>query len=158
MVKIKNKHLLESLTEKADDVSFKIDASAFASAGISFQYLLYQRLCRLETCAMCKKLGVTKGDVYPLPKERDMIRTIGKHCFKQEGYLNSFMTLSEAVFLLLIRNGNRPLSATQVIKDLAEIWSDIIHLKNISASNVVNTLSEDNSYCIAVIKSEEPSD
>lgn len=129
-----------------ENPSYIIDRQLLRANDISFQYLLYSRLCRSGECDLCVKHSPTEV-IAPLPSAPDLARYIGSHCFKQEEYPNPETSLLEIVFLLLVKS-KRSLTLDDIEQKLLAVWKNNVYIKNRSRSNIMKVLDAPNTYGI----------
>lgn len=115
----------------ADLPHFQIDPSWFAENGLSFESIVRDR-----TCASCRpKLGQLSDERVPIfdPKTgrmhmesqkvtfgSDPIKLISDHCGHAPNYITRDMPTLEAVFRVLLANGNRPSTLPTIREQLTE--------------------------------------
>lgn len=128
-----------------DDAKYSIDIKAFEAAGRSFQYTVYNRMSERGMA----QLGGTATEVpksFGTPSE--IMKIVASICAKEPDYLLPGTPISEAVFRLLIANGNRPMSLVDIQTGLASAWASVIYLKNLSDEVVQRMLDMSNEYFI----------
>ena len=131
---------------EGENPSYNIDKQLLKANDISYQYLLYSRLCRRGECESCGKYSPTEV-IAPLPSAPDLVRSIGSHCFKQEDYPNPESSLLEIVFLLLVKS-KRSLTLDDIEAKLLAVWKNNVYIKNRSRSNIMKVLDAPNTYAI----------
>ncbi len=128
-----------------DDVKYSIDIKGFDAAGRSFPYAVYTRMSERGMA----QLGGTATELpssFGTPSE--MMKIVASICSKEPDYLLPGTPISEAVFRLLIANGNRPMSLLDVQTGLASAWASVIYLKNLSDEVVQRMMDMPNEYYI----------
>lgn len=127
------------------EAKYSIDIKGFDASGRSFQYAVYTRMSERGMA----QLGGSETEV---PKEfgtpSEMMKIVSSICSKEPDYLLPGTPISEAVFRLLIANGNRPMSLIDVQSGLATAWASVIYLKNLSDEVVQRMLDTPNEYFI----------
>lgn len=127
------------------DAKYSIDIKKFDAAGRSFQYAVYTRMSERGMA----QLGGTSTE---LPKSfgtpSEIMKIVASICSKEPDYLLPGTPISEAVFRLLIANGNRPMTLVDVQSGLATAWASVIYLKNLSDEVVQRMLDSSNEYFI----------
>ena len=127
------------------DARYSIDIKAYDASGRSFQYAVYTRMSERGMA----QLGGTTTD---LPKSfgtpSEIMKIVASICSKEPDYLLPGTPISEAVFRLLIANGNRPMTLMDVQTGLASAWASVIYLKNLSDEVVQRMLDMPNEYFI----------
>lgn len=127
------------------DAKYSIDIKAFEGSGRSFQYAVYTRMSERGMA----QLGGTvteMPDSFGTPSE--IMKIVASICSKEPDYLLPGTPISEAVFRLLIANGNRPMTLVDVQSGLATAWASVIYLKNLSDEVVQRMLDTQNEYYI----------
>lgn len=73
---------------------------------------------------------------------------------KEEDYLLPDTPLKEALFRLILANGNKPMSAAQISYTLSERWAMSPYPRNLSPFVINRLLENSGNYCIVPV--EEP--
>ena len=127
------------------DAKYQVDIKAFEGSGRSFQYSVYTRMSERGMA----QLGGTATEMpesFGTPSE--IMKIVGSICSKEPDYLLPGTPISEAVYRLLIANGNRPMSLLDIQTGLASAWASVIYLKNLSDEVVQRMLDSQNEYFI----------
>ena len=130
---------------QVEDAKYSIDIKGFEAAGRSFPYTVYNRMSE-------RGMAQLGGTATELPKSfgtpSEMMKIVASICAKEPDYLLPGTPISEAVFRLLIANGNRPMSLVDIQTGLASAWASVIYLKNLSDEVVQRMLDMSNEYFI----------
>ena len=133
------------------EVWYVIDPEWYARHGVEFAYTV-----RLRRCADCAESGfLPKGTTkrrskksapdVDLPWKVEMV-SIGACCATKAGYLTTGTSILEAVFRLLLQNGNQPLSVQELYAGIKESWASLEYLRNTSTATMRRMLDRQNSY------------
>lgn len=127
------------------DAKYTIDIKAFEAAGKSFPYAVYTRMSE-------RGMAQLGGSADQMPESfgtpSEMMKIVGSICSKESDYMLPGTPISEAVFRLLIANGNRPMTLVDIQTGLASAWASVIYLKNLSDDVVQRMLDSPNEYFI----------
>ena len=138
--------LLTGTTTPIDpDAKYQIDIKAYDAAGRSFQYAVYTRMSE-RGMAQLGGSATEMPESFGTPSE--MMKIVSSICAREPDYLLPGTPISEAVFRLLIANGNRPMSLLDIQTGLASAWASVIYLKNLSDEVVQRMLDSQNEYFI----------
>ena len=124
------------------DTLYTINPEWYENHGISLSLVVHQR-----RCAECqayeawtesqKKGGRGKNSANNWQKE---MREIIKSCSKKPDYIHSKTPMVEAVFRLLLKNGNRPMSVTQIGENIGATWALGMSTRSLSTSTLERVL------------------
>ena len=73
-----------------------------------------------------------------------------KSCSKKDDYITSKTPMVEAVFRLLLKNGNRPIAVTQIGEIIESTWALGMSPRSLSNSTLERVLIFQTSYGIQV--------
>ena len=104
-----------------DDVLYVIDERAYEDAGESYLFKVWQRLCWSGECRLCRRYPDGKP-VVPGRTTQTSIYNAAKTCPSKVQFITTGMSLLEAVFRILIVNGNRPMKFSEIVAGLQEFW------------------------------------
>jgi hypothetical protein len=124
---------------------YSIDIKGFEAAGRSFTYSVYSRM---SPRGMAQLGGSADEIPSSLGTPSEMMKIVASICSKEPDYLLPGTPISEAVFRLLLANGNRPMKLMDIQTGLATAWSSVIYLKNLSDEVVQRMLDAGNEYFI----------
>jgi hypothetical protein len=139
------KAALEEETEQQEQPYYAIDVRAFESSGKSFAYAVYTRMSER---GMAQVGGAPDQLPQPLGSPNEYMKIIAAVCSKEPDFLLPGTPISEAVFRLLLANGNKPMSLQQIQTGLTSAWASVIYLKNLSDEVVRRMLDQPNEYFI----------
>ncbi|MBI21090.1 MAG: hypothetical protein CL780_02435 [Chloroflexi bacterium] len=123
---------------------YKINIEEFESRGSSFSYAIYNRMSE-EGKGEANNLF--EGIPIDISLGNKLMKIISDICSKNDEYILPGTTVSEAIFRILIANQNEPLSVLDIHSRLANAWSSVIYLKNLSENVVTRVLEGPSSYC-----------
>jgi hypothetical protein len=130
---------------RVEDAKYNIDIKGVEAAGRSFPYAVYTRMSER---GMAQLGGTAVEPPRSLGTASEMMKIVASICSKEPDYLLPGTPISEAVFRLLIANGNRAMSLLDVQAGLASAWESVIYLKNLSDDVVERMLDMPNEYFI----------
>jgi hypothetical protein len=116
---------------------FVVDFDAMEAAGKSPVHVIKSRMC-----ADAQK----KADAGL--KLKDCLKLISSECGGKGDFIGPATPLSEAVFRLILRANNRPLSIREIQDGLTEAWAGVIYMKDLSEELLTRLLGGSNSYFI----------
>ena len=76
----------------------------------------------------------------------EFMKIISEKCSKNDQYVLPGTAISEAIFRILIAIQNQPMSILDIHSKLANVWSSVIYLKNLSETVVIRVMEGDNQY------------
>lgn len=127
------------------DAKYSINIKGYDASGRSFQYAVYTRMSER---GMAQLGGTTTEHPKSFGTPSEIMKIVASICSKEPDYLLPGTPISEAVFRLLIANGNRPMTLVDVQTGLATAWASVIYLKNLSDEVVQRMLDTPNEYFI----------
>lgn len=128
---------------------YTIDPEAAAAINRSLPVLIASRRCYLDQQA--------DDEVSTDPKDlRKFIKRIADHCSKEQDYLLPDTPLKEAIFRVMISEGNRPINAEDISGVLTSKWAMTPFPRNTSPEIIQQLLDHCASYCITRIPEPEP--
>lgn len=105
-----------------ENPSYVIDPQWYEERSLSLADLVHARFC--STCRAKKAKGKEwRKKTNPSEAWEAGMENIAQCCSTKEGYVTSTTPALEAVFRLLLANGNRPLSFQELHKAVGERWS-----------------------------------
>lgn len=137
--------LREQQDAEVDPPKYAVNARAFTASGKSFPYAIFTRMSER---GMAQVGGSADTVPSPLGTPSEYMRVIASVCSKEPDYLLPGTPITEAVFRLLLANGNRPLTLQEIQERLATAWASVIYLKNLSDDVVLRMLDEPDEYFI----------
>ena len=100
-------------------------------------------------CYLCQQ-GDTQESIFGSGPE-DHINQIVDMCSKEPDYLLPDTPLKEAVFRVMISEGNREMTASEISGILSNVWRTSTYPRDLSPRVVMRTLENSHSYCISAI-------
>ncbi|MCS7010383.1 MAG: hypothetical protein N2049_02270 [Anaerolineales bacterium] len=135
-----NEPLKSSLLKPTVQTPFHIDFSWWSSMDANWRVDLYDMLCPEHQALFATSASQDQQIDWVDPETAEVSSmdalqmTLSAHCARQPGFVNSRTTLVEAVFRLLLANGNRPMTVEEMSRALNRP-ADII-LKTLSGPRV----------------------
>ena len=128
---------------------FIISAEYAASVGASLPNMIADRMGYLEKQAL-EEPPAPNSDIQPL------IDLIVSGSSQQQDYLLPDTPLKEALFRLMLAEGNRPISADELSETLSSLWAMSAYPRNLSPYVINRLLEHSSNYCIVPV--DEPED
>lgn len=130
------------------DTFYKIDPDWYENHGISLKLVVHQRRCpdcrAFDAWNEVQKKS-RRGSTTNWQKE---MREIMKSCSRKDYYISSQTPMVEAVFRVLLQNGNRPMSVTEIGGTIGSKWALGMSPRALSISTLERVLMLQNSYGI----------
>ena len=136
---------VEEEMEQAESPRYSIDTRTFEASGKSFAYAVYTRM---SVRGMAQVGGTPDELPRPLGTPGEYMKVIASVCSREPDFLLPGTPISEAVFRLLLANGNKPMSLQDIQTGLTSAWASVIYLKNLSDEVIRRMLDEPNEYFI----------
>ena len=113
-----------SATAVAEEAWYAIDPAWYEERAISLTHILHMRRCPncQEQKGEADGGGRRKKGRKKEPWQEEM-ETIQECCSQREGYIASHMSIMEAAFRVLLKNGTRPLSTHEIYEGIVEGWA-----------------------------------
>ena len=127
---------------------YLIDFDAGTMSGRSLPMLIASRRCYLDQQA--------DEDAPSDADPRGFIDRITEHCAAERDYLLADTPLKEAIFRVLLANGNEPMDAEAISAVLTEKWAMTPFPRNTDADVIGRMADNSRSYCIARLPEPEP--
>ena len=140
--------------QPAEETLYAIDTKAFEASGRSFQYAVFSRLCNRGHCSFCEG-GKTSPTDMGTPSE--MMKAIGSECSNEPDFLLPGTPITEAVFRIMLKRNNKPMTLDEVQSELTSAWASVIYLKNLSEDVLRRLLEGQNEYYIVPVGVREAS-
>ena len=131
-----------------DDCYYHIDLAQYERDGASYEFMIWQRLCWEGSCTLCKNRTGPKPVMPVKMRNSKSIFAAIKQCAKQDNFILPKISTSEAVFRILLRNGNEPMRLSQIIDELVLSWEEVISLKTTNPASLQQMLDSENEYRI----------
>ena len=122
---------------------FSVSAERLTARGRSLQMLLLDR-----RCTSCWGTLLQSPDGGRNVKAAEHMRRIAKQCSTTPDFIHPDMPLAEAIFRILLANGNKPMTTEDIYLALDERWVDPINPRIPTVEGVYRILSTDTFYGI----------
>jgi|TARA_B110000263_G_scaffold232054_1_gene227818 hypothetical protein len=132
----------DELTAPAVLHRYAIDVKAFGASGKSFAFTVRNRRC-WQCQQVLDEMEVVIGDA------KEHMKEIASCCSVKPDYLLPGTPLTEAVFRLLLANGNKRMTAEEIRDGLGTAWSSVLYMKDLSDELLIKLVESENSYSIA---------
>lgn len=136
-----------SISEADGDVPYAINERTYEDAGESYMFRVWQRLCWTGECRLCRRHPEGKPIVPGRTTERS-IYNAAKTCPSKVQFITPDMSLLEAVFRILIVNGNQPMKFSDIVVSLKEHWGAEFPQRVESVESLQRIMDSDNEYHI----------
>ena len=103
------------------DVLYAVNEQANEDAGESYIFKVWQRLCWSGQCRLCRRYPEGKP-VVPGTTNVTSIYNAARSCSGKVEFITPTLSVLEAVFRILIVNGNQPMRFSAVVDKLKEHW------------------------------------
>ena len=130
-------------TNNSSEKLYNIKVEDFESKGYSFSYSLYNRMSEEGNNEADNLFDCIPTDI---SLASEFMKIISEKCSKNDQYVLPGTAISEAIFRILIANQNQPMSILDIHSKLANVWSSVIYLKNLSETVVIRVMEGDNQY------------
>ena len=134
--------------ESANDTLYSIDEQEYRDAGESYVFKVWQRLCWSGECRLCRRFPEGKP-VVPGRTNEASIFNAAKICPSKVQFITPGMSLLEAVFRILLANGNEPMKFDDIVSCLKESWGSEFPQRVESVAALQRILEGPNEYRIA---------
>ena len=138
----------DTSAETFDDAFYAIDERAYEEEGESYLFKVWQRLCWSGECRLCRRYRDGKP-VVPGRTTQASIYNAAKTCPSKVQFVTTGMSLLEAVFRILIVNGNQPMKLSEITSKLQEFWGSEFPQRIESITSLQRVLDGDNEYRIS---------
>ncbi len=139
----------EALNGAASDQPAKyfIDAEMAEARRRSLAVMVASRQCYMCQQATEEELDSTEA--------QDLIVQIVDHCASANDYLLEDTPLKEAIFRVLLSQGNQPMGAEEISAAISKRWVNATNQRNTSAAVIERLLQHGESYCIARLDTDQ---
>ena len=127
---------------------YLIDFEAGVTGSRSLPMLIASRRCYL--CQQADEDSAVDAD------PQGFIDRITEHCAAERDYLLPDTPLKEAIFRVLLANGNEPMDAEEISVILTEKWAMTPFPRNTAADVISRLADSSRNYCIARVPEPEP--
>lgn len=129
------------------DALYAVDEQAYEDAGEDYLFKVWQRLCWSGECRLCRRFPEGKPLV-PGNSSEAGIYNATRTCPTKVQFITTGMSLLEAVFRILIINGNQPMRFGDIVEQLKEQWGAEFPQRIESAHSLQRVLDNPNEYRI----------
>lgn len=126
--------------------SFKIDPQRVAAQGRSLQLLLLHR-----RCASCWGSLVQEPAGGLNIEAAEHLKQIARHCSASPDFIHAELPVMEAVFRILLSNGNETMTLKSIYEALLERWLDSPNPRTPPPGKLYRLLSNDTFYGITQV-------
>lgn len=145
----------ESSADESDaEILYAIDEQAYEDAGESYLFKAWQRLCWSGECRLCRRYPDGKPIVPGRTTERS-IYNAAKICPSKVQFITPGMSLLEAIFRILVVNGNRPMKFSDIVDKLKEHWGTEFPQRVESVDSIRRVMDAENEYRIGRASTSE---
>lgn len=142
----------EEITQRGDgsgsNRKFVISEEHAAEIGAALPLMIANRLGYMDRQAL-EEEPTAEADIAPYI---DLIVASSSH---DADYLLPDTPLKEAVFRIILANGNEPMSAQQISEILTERWAMSAYPRNLSVEVIARILENGANYCIVPLADPE---
>jgi len=130
---------------KTDD-KFIIDFEAFEKSELSINFLIIEKFFDLSERKTLMSLSTKELLAKVKDIDKDLEEKPEDHLLKK--FVLPGTSLIEAVFRILILNGNKGMTINQMEEKLKIAWATVIYLKSYTNENISEMLVSENEYFI----------
>ena len=138
----------------AGDVFYAVDEQAYEEAGEDYLFKVWQRLCWSGECRLCRRYPEGKPMV-PGNSTVTSIYNASRTCPNKVQFITPGMSLLEAVFRILVINGNKPMKFDEIVDKLKEHWGVEFSQRIESTDSLQRMLDGANEYRISRASSND---
>ena len=138
-----------AVSEYQDDALYAVDEQAYEEAGEAYLFKVWQRLCWSGECRLCRRFPDGKPLV-PGNTTVNSIYSAARTCSNKvkDPFISPGMSLLEAVFRILIANGNAPMRFDDIVGKLQGFWGAEFPQRIESLGSLQRVLDGENEYRI----------
>lgn len=142
-----------SVSEANRDTLYAVKERTYEDVGESYIFKVWQRLCWSGECRLCRRYPEGKPIVPGRTTERS-IYNAAKICPTKVQYIAPGMSLLEAIFRILIVNGNQPMKFSEILDRLKEHWGTEFPQRVESVDSLQRIMDTDNEYHIGRVETD----
>ena len=142
-----------SVSEANRDTLYAVKERTYEDVGESYMFKVWQRLCWSGECRLCRRYPEGKPIVPGRTTERS-IYNAAKICPTKVQYIAPGMSLLEAIFRILIVNGNQPMKFSEILDRLKEHWGTEFPQRVESVDSLQRIMDTDNEYHIGRVETD----
>ncbi len=146
---------VEDHDQPVEDHLYYIDESAYEKAGQSFQHSVWRRLCWSGDCRTCKQFKAKPSIPVGASGTKSLYAAV-RRCARQDDFILPNMSILEAIFRILLRNGNDPMRLTEIARSVEKEWVQVLAMKSVSLGMIQRLLENSNEYKLS--RFEEPAE
>ena len=137
----------ESATEQE---KFQIDIDEFSKSNLSFNFLVIDKFFQ-DSSRNSELMSLTNSELFiEIAKiDKNMDDMPEDHLLKK--FVLPGTSLIEAVFRILILNGNKPMDISEMEENLKKAWATVIYLKSYTTETISQMLNVSNEYFITYV-------
>ena len=139
----------ETEEEQISYAQYVIDPEAATAIQRSLPALIASRRCYMDQQAD-DEISTDDKDL------KQYIKRIADHCSKEQDYLLPDTPLKEAIFRVMLSEGNNPLNAEDISGVMTSKWAMTPFPRNTSPEVIQRLLSASANYCISRVPGPEP--
>ena len=139
----------ENEEEQISYAQYVIDPEVATAIQRSLPALIASRRCYMDQQAD-DEISTDDKDL------KQYIKRIADHCSKEQDYLLPDTPLKEAIFRVMLSEGNNPLNAEDISGVMTSKWAMTPFPRNTSPEVIQRLLSASANYCISRVPDPEP--
>ena len=141
----------ENSENKIGQEKFQINIDEFNKSNLSFNFLVIDKFFQ-DTSRNNELMSFSNSDLFKeIAKiDKNMDEMPEDHLLKK--FVLPGTSLIEAVFRILILNGNKPMTISEMEESLKKAWATVIYLKSYTNDTISQMLNDTNEYFIKKIK------
>jgi|TARA_B110000495_G_C23020119_1_gene605028 hypothetical protein len=129
---------------------FQIDINEFKKSNLSFNFLVIDKFFQ-DSSRNSELMSLTNSELFiEIAKiDKNMDDMPEDHLLKK--FVLPGTSLIEAVFRILILNGNKPMDISEMEENLKKAWATVIYLKSYTTETISQMLNVSNEYFITYV-------
>ena len=129
---------------------FQIDINEFTKSNLSFNFLVIDKFFQ-DSSRNSELMSLTNSELFiEIAKiDKNMDDMPEDHLLKK--FVLPGTSLIEAVFRILILNGNKPMDISEMEENLKKAWATVIYLKSYTTETISQMLNVSNEYFITYV-------
>ena len=132
-----------------NDVLYMIDVRAYEERSESYLFKAWQPLCWSGKCQLCRHQSPKdKPSNPPHQTTPSSIYSAMRTCYSTKNFIKPGTSVREAVFRILVANGNEPIRLSEIIARLKKFWGAQYPQKVDSDASLQRVLDSPNPYNI----------
>ena len=128
----------------------QIDINEFKKSNLSFNFLVIDKFFQ-DSSRNSELMSLTNSELFiEIAKiDKNMDDMPEDHLLKK--FVLPGTSLIEAVFRILILNGNKPMDISEMEENLKKAWATVIYLKSYTTETISQMLNVSNEYFITYV-------